>query len=78
VPCADRQLLVVRTARADSHAECLHSTQSFAGEGLHPTKKDARVRFDGKKKTVIDGPFAETKELVCGFSIWQTHFERTT
>ncbi|HET9820129.1 MAG TPA: YciI family protein [Rhodanobacteraceae bacterium] len=41
------------------------------GEGLHPSSKGARVRFDGKKRTVIDGPFAETKELVAGFWLWQ-------
>jgi hypothetical protein len=43
----------------------------LAGEGLHPSSKGARVRFDGDKRTVIDGPFAETKELVAGFWIWQ-------
>jgi hypothetical protein len=42
-----------------------------AGEGLHPSSKGARVRFSGAKRTVIDGPFAETKELVAGFWIWQ-------
>jgi len=42
-----------------------------AGEGLHPSSKAARVRFSGKNRTVIDGPFAETKELVAGFWIWQ-------
>src|SRR5438093_2093592 len=42
-----------------------------AGEGLHPTSKGKRVRFSGKERTVIDGPFAETKELVAGFWIWQ-------
>jgi hypothetical protein len=43
----------------------------LAGEGLHPSSKGARVRFEGSKRTVIDGPFAETKELVAGFWIWQ-------
>lgn len=43
----------------------------LAGEGLHPSSRGARVRFEGKKRTVIDGPFAETKELVAGFWIWQ-------
>jgi hypothetical protein len=43
----------------------------LAGEGLHPSSKGVRVRFSGGKKTVIDGPFAETKELVAGFWIWQ-------
>jgi hypothetical protein len=43
----------------------------LAGEGLHPSSKGARVRFSGAKRTVIDGPFAETKELVGGFWLWQ-------
>ena len=43
----------------------------LAGEGLHPSSKGARVRFSGKSRTVIDGPFAETKELVAGFWLWQ-------
>ena len=43
----------------------------LAGEGLHPSSKGVRVRFSGGKRTVIDGPFAETKELIAGFWIWQ-------
>src|SRR5919204_1304713 len=43
----------------------------LAGEGLHPSSKGARVRFSGDKRTVIDGPFAETKELIAGFWILQ-------
>jgi hypothetical protein len=43
----------------------------LAGEGLHPSSKGKRVRFDADKKTVIDGPFAETKELVAGFWLLQ-------
>jgi len=43
----------------------------LAGEGLQPSSKGARVRFSGGKRTVIDGPFAETKELVAGFWLWQ-------
>jgi hypothetical protein len=43
----------------------------LAGEGLHPSSKGARVKFDGTKRTVIDGPFTETKELVAGFWLWQ-------
>ena len=43
----------------------------LAAEGLHPSSKGARVRFSGAKRTVIDGPFAETKELVAGFWLWQ-------
>jgi hypothetical protein len=41
------------------------------GEGLHPTSKGARIMFSGKNRTVVDGPFAETKELVAGFWIWE-------
>ena len=43
----------------------------LAGEGLHPSSKGARVRFSGGKRTVIEGPFAETKELIAGFWLWQ-------
>ena len=43
----------------------------LAGEGLHPSSKGKRVRFAGSKRTVVDGPFAETKELIAGFWIWQ-------
>ena len=43
----------------------------LAGEGLQSSAKGARVRFDGRKRTVIDGPFAESKELVAGFWLWQ-------
>jgi hypothetical protein len=42
-----------------------------AGEGLHPSSKGVRVRFDGERRTVTDGPFAETKELIAGFWLWQ-------
>jgi hypothetical protein len=42
-----------------------------AGEGLHPTSKAKRVRFSGAKRTVMDGPFTESKELVAGFWLWQ-------
>jgi len=43
----------------------------LAGDGLHPSSKGKRVRFSGGRKTVIDGPFTETKELVAGYWIWQ-------
>ena len=43
----------------------------LAGEGLQPTSKGARVRFSGTKRTVIDGPFTESKELIAGFWLWQ-------
>jgi len=43
----------------------------LAGEGLHPSSKGVRIRFAGDKKSVIDGPFSETKELIAGFWLWQ-------
>jgi hypothetical protein len=43
----------------------------LAGDGLHPSNKGKRIRFHGEKRTVVDGPFAETKELIAGFWIWQ-------
>ena len=43
----------------------------LAGEGLHPSSKGVRVKFNGGKRTVIDGPFSETKELIAGFWLWQ-------
>jgi len=43
----------------------------LAGEGLHPTSRGKRMRFSGKNRTVIDGPFTETKELIAGFWLWQ-------
>jgi len=42
-----------------------------AGDGLHPTSKGKRIRFSGKDRTVIDGPFAETKELIAGYWLWK-------
>ncbi|HJZ55734.1 MAG TPA: YciI family protein, partial [Gemmataceae bacterium] len=43
----------------------------LAGEGLHPSSRGARVTFNGSQRTVTDGPFAETKELIAGFWLWQ-------
>jgi hypothetical protein len=43
----------------------------LAGEGLHPTSKGVRIKFSGSKRTVIDGPFAETKELIAGYWLWR-------
>jgi hypothetical protein len=43
----------------------------LAGDGLHPSSKGVRIRFNGAKRTVIDGPFAETKELIAGYWLWQ-------
>lgn len=53
------------------NAELMKAGVLLAGEGLHPTSKGARVRFSGKERTVIDGPFSETKELIAGFWIWK-------
>lgn len=43
----------------------------LAGDGLHPSRKGVRVRFEGGRRTVMDGPFAETRELVAGYWLWQ-------
>ena len=51
--------------------ELVNAGVMVAGEGLHPSSKGARVRFSGSERTVIDGPFAETKELIAGFWIFQ-------
>lgn len=51
--------------------ELIQAGIMLAGEGLHPSAKGKRVRFSGAERTVIDGPFAETKELVAGFWMWQ-------
>lgn len=51
--------------------ELIKAGVMLAGDGLHPSSKGARVRFSGNKRTVIDGPFAETKELVAGFWLWE-------
>ena len=59
------------TAMGKFNEELIKAGVMVAGEGLHPSSKGARVRFSGSKRTVIDGPFAETKELIAGFWIWQ-------
>jgi hypothetical protein len=51
--------------------ELIKAGVMLAGEGLHPSSKGKRVRFSGAERTVIDGPFAETKELIAGFWLWQ-------
>lgn len=51
--------------------ELINAGIMLAGEGLRPSVKGKRVAFDGSRRTVIDGPFAETRELVAGFSIWE-------
>ena len=59
------------TAMGKYNEELTKTGVMLAGEGLHPSSKGARVRFEGEKRTVIDGPFAETKELVAGFWLWK-------
>jgi hypothetical protein len=51
--------------------ELVNSGVLLAGDGLHPSDKGVRVRFDGDRRTVIDGPFTETKELIAGYWLWQ-------
>ena len=55
------------TAMGNFNEELVKAGVLIAGDGLHPSSKGARVRFDGDTRTVIDGPFAETKELIAGF-----------
>lgn len=51
--------------------ELVEAGVMLAGEGLHPSSKGARVRFSGEERSVVDGPFTETKELIAGFWLWQ-------
>jgi hypothetical protein len=55
----------------DFNEELVKAGVMLAGEGLHPSSKGARVAFSGSERKVIDGPFAETKELVAGYWVWQ-------
>ena len=64
----DEKLL---TAMGKYNEELAKAGVLLAAEGLQPTSKGARVKFSGNKRTVIDGPFAETKELIAGFWLWQ-------
>lgn len=64
----DEQLL---TAMGRFNEELVQAGVMLAGEGLHPSARGARVRFSGGRHTVIDGPFAQTGELIAGFWIWQ-------
>ena len=59
------------TAMGKYNEELTKAGVMLAGEGLHQSSKGARVRFSGEKRTVIDGPFTETKELVAGFWLWK-------
>jgi hypothetical protein len=64
----DEKLL---TDMGNFNEELVKAGVMLAGEGLHPTSKAVRVRFDGDKRTVIDGPFTESKELIAGYWLWQ-------
>jgi hypothetical protein len=59
------------TAMGKYNEELVEAGVMKAGEGLHPSSKGKRVRFSGNDRTVIDGPFAETKDLIAGFWIWE-------
>jgi hypothetical protein len=63
-----RELL---TEMGKYNEELVKAGVMLAGEGLHPSSKGARVKYSGGKRTVIDGPFTETKELIAGFWLWQ-------
>ena len=58
-------------AMGDYNEQLVKAGVMLAGEGLHPSSKGVRIKFEGKKRTVTDGPFAETKELIAGFWLWQ-------
>ena len=64
----DEKLL---TEMGKFNEELVKAGVMLAGEGLQPSSKGARVKFSGSKRTVVDGPFAETKELIAGFWLWQ-------
>jgi hypothetical protein len=59
------------TAMGNYNEELVKAGIMLAGEGLHPSSRGARVTFNGANRTVTDGPFAETKELIAGFWLWQ-------
>lgn len=61
----------ILTAMGKYNEELVKAGVMLAGEGLQPSSKGARVRFSGEKRTVIDGPFTESKELIAGFWLWQ-------
>jgi AraC family transcriptional regulator len=59
------------TAMMNFNEELSKAGVLLAGEGLHPTSRGARVKFSGKNRTVLDGPFSETKELIAGYWLWE-------
>jgi hypothetical protein len=66
----DERLL---TEMGKFNEELVKAGVMLAGEGLHPSSKGARVRFSGQERTVIDGPFVESKDLIAGFWFWQVN-----
>jgi hypothetical protein len=63
----------ILTEMGKFNEELVNAGVMLAGEGLHPSSKGKRVRFAGAKRTVVDGPFAETKELIAGFWLWKVN-----
>jgi len=61
----------ILTEMGKFNEELVKAGVMLAGEGLHPTSKGKRVRFSGSQRAVVDGPFAESKELIAGFWLWQ-------
>ncbi|MGH9143600.1 MAG: YciI family protein [Vicinamibacterales bacterium] len=61
----------ILTAMGHFNEELVKAGVMLAGEGLHPSSKGKRVRFSGTQRTVVDGPFAETKELIAGYWMWK-------
>ncbi len=66
----DEKLLA---AMGKYNEELVNAGVMKAGEGLHPSSKGARVKFSGPNRTVVDGPFAESKELIAGFWLWEVN-----
>ena len=64
----DKEIL---TAMGKYNEELVKAGVMLAGDGLHPSSKGVRVKFEGSKRTVLDGPFAETKELIAGYWLWK-------
>ena len=73
-PDSEAGVMPTRELLADMgkfNEELVKAGVMLAGDGLHPTSKGKRVRFSGQQRTVVDGPFAETKELIAGYWMWQ-------
>src|SRR5689334_8440367 len=63
----------ILTEMGKFNEELVKAGVMLAGEGLHPSSKGARVKFEGTKRTVTDGPFPETKELIAGYWVWKVN-----